>query len=94
MDWNEFLDYLRTLKTTGDGVIEAEEGEVEVHVKSEHCTLQGRDIKHLLSSAQNVALAYEALGEPSDSGIVITGVEISDEVAEALDAHFHYVEYA
>lgn len=95
MDWHDFLDYLRTLKTSGEGIVsDVDEGEIELHVGRDSCTLTGRDVRHFLSSPSNVDLAFKALGSPSDSGVILTDVEVSDEVFEALEIRFQYAEYA
>lgn len=93
MDWNDFLDYLRTLPVTAGSAVDDGEGEVELHVLRERRVLQGRDIQAFLCSPQNVTLVYEALGNPPDSGVVISGVEITEEVEEALDTRFNFVDY-
>ena len=94
MDKTEFLDYLRTLTPHGDGCTSSSESEVELHVGSEQVTLRGRDIQCFLCSPHHVELVYDALHHPSDCGVVLSEVEVTDEVILAIEERFSYLECA
>lgn len=65
---------------------------VVVYIGRGSLTLTPNEAIFLLHNANTVERFYESIGCPDDSGVELHGMEVSDEVKEALDYHFSTVD--